>query len=160
MTHAELVERAVVWLRRTQRCRLVLAEIVTYAPCIPDALGWTPGGMTHHVECKVSRSDLLRDRHKVSHRGGWDPGNWRWYALANEVSADGVDESWGILRPSGRGLVVERDATRRDRPEKAVRSESLILLSAFRRAELGVPFDRRRGRFRTIAERDAEGGKR
>lgn len=74
MTHAELVERAVMWLRRQRQCRLVLAEIVTYAPCIPDALGWTHGGMTHH---KASRPDLLRDKHKVSHRAECEPGNWR-----------------------------------------------------------------------------------
>lgn len=152
MTHADLVALAVPWLRRQKRCRLVVAELVTYAPCTPDALGWDAGGMTHHVECKVSRSDLLRDKRKMSHRGGWSPGSWRWYLLAPGVSAEGVDDAWGILRPAARGIIVEREAERRDRPDKVTRTEALIMLSVIRRLDSGARLDRKSGRFAELPE--------
>jgi hypothetical protein len=39
-THAQLVQRAALWLRNNERCRVVLTEQTTGSGEIPDALGW------------------------------------------------------------------------------------------------------------------------
>ena len=50
MTHDQLVERAVKWLRGKHKCSVVFAEIVTSARAVPDAIGFTGWGCVL-VEC-------------------------------------------------------------------------------------------------------------
>lgn len=148
MTHADLVERAVRWLRGSRRCDVVYAELATVASCIPDAIGWTARG-SELVEAKVSRSDFLRDRDKPAHRAGFLPGNRRWYLTPGGLlqPAD-VPPGWGLVEIRGERVfkVVEAPA----HPDLGVggwQTERTLLRSAARRHELGVPFDPDTGRF-------------
>ena len=63
MTHAQLVEKAVRWLRR-YRCGVVLSEQACVSGEMPDAIGWKRACHSVLVECKVTRSDFLADRAK------------------------------------------------------------------------------------------------
>jgi len=63
MTHRELVKKAAGWLKN-ERCGVVIAELVTYAGEIPDALGFH-NGHSVLIECKTSRADFLADREKL-----------------------------------------------------------------------------------------------
>ena len=59
MTHAQLVEKAVEWLRG-YRCGVVLSEQACISGEMPDAIGWKKACHSVVVECKVSRPDFLR----------------------------------------------------------------------------------------------------
>jgi hypothetical protein len=63
MTHAQLVAKAVHWLRR-HRCGVVLSEQACASGEMPDAIGWKSACHSVLVECKVTRSDFLADRAK------------------------------------------------------------------------------------------------
>ena len=63
MTHAQLVERAVRWLR-SYRCGVVLSEQACVSGEMPDAMGWKQACHSVLVECKVTRADFLADRAK------------------------------------------------------------------------------------------------
>src|SRR5208337_3412187 len=63
MTHAQLVEKAVRWLRRS-RCGAVLSEQACASGEMPDAIGWKRACHSVLVECKVTRADFLADRAK------------------------------------------------------------------------------------------------
>ena len=63
MTHAQLVEHAVAWLR-AYRCGVVLSEQACISGEMPDAIGWKRACHSVLVECKISRSDFLADRDK------------------------------------------------------------------------------------------------
>jgi hypothetical protein len=68
MTHSELVERAVYWLKNSMGCLVVLSEQgggLTYEK--PDAIGWHQGESIL-VECKISLSDLRADFSKPSRK--------------------------------------------------------------------------------------------
>ena len=63
MTHSQLVEKAVRWLRH-YRCGLVLSEQACVSGEMPDAIGWKRACHSVLVECKVTRADFLADRAK------------------------------------------------------------------------------------------------
>src|SRR6202171_5381127 len=63
MTHSQLVEKAVRWLRH-YRCGLVLSEQACLSGEMPDAIGWKRACHSVLVECKISRADFLADRGK------------------------------------------------------------------------------------------------
>ena len=63
MTHAQLVERAVRWLR-SYRCGVVLSEQACVSGEMPDAIGWKRACHSVLVECKITRADFLADRAK------------------------------------------------------------------------------------------------
>ncbi len=63
MTHAQLVEHAVAWLRG-YRCGVVLSEQACVSGEMPDAIGWKRASHSVLVECKISRADFLADRDK------------------------------------------------------------------------------------------------
>src|SRR5437870_1590459 len=64
MTHAQLVQMAVNWLR-SYRCGVVLSEQACVSGEMPDAIGWKRGCHSVLVECKISRADFLADRSKA-----------------------------------------------------------------------------------------------
>ena len=63
MTHPELVEYAVGWLRG-YRCGVILSEQACVSGEMPDAIGWKRASHSVLVECKISRADFLADRDK------------------------------------------------------------------------------------------------
>lgn len=150
MTHSELVDRAVRWLRGTRRCRLVYAEIVTSMPLVPDAIGWGTFDRSELVEVKVSRSDYHRDRRKMAHQCGILPGRMRWYLTPpGLLRPDELPLGWGLVEAGARMRVV-RTAVAFAATVDMLRTETGILASAARRHELGVPFDAERGRFAAV----------
>ena len=151
-THADLVQRAVRWLRSTRRCRIVYAEIVTSMPIVPDAIGWGPMNRCEIVEAKVSRSDFRRDPNKSSHRCGLVPGRLRWYMTpAGLLDAAEVPDGWGLVEVHGTRCRVIVPAPAVPETLGAMRTEIAILASATRRHEIGVPFDPETARFSPAA---------
>lgn len=137
MTHAELVLRAARWLRNTEHCRLVLTEyIVTYSQEQPDALGWMNRWDDGHircinVECKVSRSDFLRDQDKFHRRGGKSIGSRRWYmAPVGIIRADEVPVGWGLAEVDGAKVRRTIEAPDVSSQTRNFDSELNILISA------------------------------
>jgi hypothetical protein len=63
MTHAQLVQQAVIWLR-AYRCGVILSEQCCANGEMPDAIGWKRACHSVLIECKISRSDFLADREK------------------------------------------------------------------------------------------------
>src|SRR5439155_26474492 len=63
MTHSQLVQQAVIWLR-AYRCGVILSEQSCANGEMPDAIGWKRASHSVLIECKISRSDLLADRDK------------------------------------------------------------------------------------------------
>lgn len=99
LTHAELVARAVRWLRNTCGCRVVLSEHVAYTVSreTPDAIGWV-NNRSILIEVKTSRGDYAADLLKPA-RQKFHPalGSWRFYFAPPGV-LDHIDlpEGWGL----------------------------------------------------------------
>ncbi len=148
MTHDELVHRAVKWLRGTMRCPIVYAEMVTAARSIPDAIGWKYRSV-HLVECKTSRADLMRDRHKPSHRDGYVMGTHRWYMTPIGLLApEEVPDGWGLLEVHTKITRKVVEAPYVERTTKAMMEEAILLQSAIRRHRLGISYTKSKGRFK------------
>ena len=95
MTHAQLVERAVRWLR-AYRCGVVLSEQACVGGEMPDAIGWKRACHSVLVECKVTRADFLADRAKpfrqTPEKG---VGSERYYlTLSSLVKAEELPTGW------------------------------------------------------------------
>lgn len=124
MTHEQLVRRAALWLRKTERCRLVLTDR-GHADERADAIGWPRfGEPSILVEVKVSRADFLRDSQKKNRVAGFEHGlgNYRWY-LAPRGLIDPVElpQWWGLLEPKDFTHPRELMATQLVRRRKASR---------------------------------------
>ena len=98
MTHAQLVEKAVHWLRR-YRCGVVLSEQACVSGEMPDAIGWKRACHSVLVECKVTRSDFLADRAKAFRlKPDHGVGCERFYlAPAGLVRREELPAGWGLL---------------------------------------------------------------
>ena len=142
LTHKELVIRAERWLRNTIGCSVVLAELVTNAGEVPDAIGWKSGTSTL-VECKVSRSDFFRDAAKMGRQTGMHMGDMCYYMTPPSlVTQEEVPFYWGLIEVHGRTVKVAKRAA--VRPAKTPDElhcactrqarEIMILVSALRRA--------------------------
>jgi len=134
MTHDELRRLAVRWLTNTQKCTVVLSELVTSAFETPDAIGWKFGASTL-VECKISRPDFLRNQHKPSIRSGRSVGRQRYFLTPEGmISPDdltGANEGYGLLWVNSANRVkVAKEAPRVETSEI---QEIRMLTSALRR---------------------------
>jgi hypothetical protein len=140
-THQDLVKMASRWLTQSERCGVVIAEIVSSAGEIPDVIGWRLGHSIV-VECKVSRSDFLRDRLKSHHRNGLAMGVMRYYLTVEGIIKPEELEGHGLLevRASKIGQYLDRPrihcvqkAERRDLLPEAYVKELRVMSSALRR---------------------------
>ncbi len=133
MTHDELVARAVRWLRGTKRCPVVLPELVVVRlPYVWDAVGYTRAGISHAVECKTSRGDFLRDRHKYARRfPGQVSGDHRWYLTLPGVVRGDLPDGWGLAEVRGRIVRIVTPPTRIVGPPR--RQDLVILVAALAR---------------------------
>lgn len=108
MSHAELVQRAVRWLKNSLHCRVVLAELVAYTRSCetPDALGWINNNAIL-VECKRSHSDFSADRKKrARHKDMPALGVWRFYLTPpGLLSPEEIIKDWGLYEVHGRRVV-------------------------------------------------------
>src|ERR1700722_19916166 len=98
MTHGQLVERAVRWLR-WYRCGVVLSEQACVSGEMPDAIGWKRACHSVLVECKVSRGDFLADREKPFRQKPESGVGCERFHLAPEglIREDELPTGWGLL---------------------------------------------------------------
>jgi len=130
--HAQLVEIARQWLRKTKRCSVVVSEIASMGIESPDALGWY-GLATHLVECKTSRSDFLADKKKIFRNYlELGLGDYRWFltlpgVIHNETE---LPLGFGWIEWDGKCRVIAKATYQ---PVKKVQYETSILLSLLKR---------------------------
>lgn len=139
MTHAQLVERAVRWLRR-YRCGVVLSEQACVSGEMPDAIGWKQACHSVLVECKVTRPDFLADRGKPFRvKAEKGVGSERFYLTPPAlVKLEELPPGWGLLELR-RGRVEMMHASSKNlRTATGFRYEMNLLLASLRRVEVRI----------------------
>jgi hypothetical protein len=139
MTHAQLVEAAVRWLR-SYRCGVVLSEQACASGEIPDALGWKRACHSVLVECKISRADFLADREKPFRKKPHTGVGCERYYLASKgiLRAEELPEHWGLLELHNRKVEIVRPSARDLRTATGFRYEMNLLLASLRRVEVRI----------------------
>ncbi len=139
MTHAQLVSKAVHWLRR-YRCGVVLSEQACVSGEMPDAIGWKRACHSVLVECKVTPSDFVADRAKPFRlKPEQGVGCERFYLVpAGLVRREELPHGWGLLEYR-RGRIETAHASAKDlRSSTGFRCEMNLLLASLRRVEVRV----------------------
>ncbi len=140
MTHAQMVDLAVAWLRR-YRCGIVLSEQACASGEVPDAIGWKGKCRSVVVECKISRADFLADRGKPFRLNQEIAlGCERFYmAPAALIAPQELPPGWGLLECLGRKVEIRvRPARRSLRTAAGMEFEMNLLLASLRRVEIRV----------------------
>jgi hypothetical protein len=139
MTHAQLVQKAVEWLRR-YRCGVVLSEQACISGEMPDAIGWKKACHSVVVECKVSRSDFLADRGKPSRqRPDTGLGCERFYLIpAGLARAEELPAGWGLLEYRNRKVNLIQRSAKNFRSDVGFKYEMNLLLASLRRVEIRI----------------------
>jgi hypothetical protein len=139
MTHAQLVERAVAWLRG-YRCGVILSEQACISGEMPDAIGWKRASHSVLVECKVSRADFLADRDKpFRHKSDQGLGCERFYLTPSHLlEPKELPVGWGLLEVRRRKVEVLRRSARDLRSPAGLAYEMNLLLSSLRRVEIRI----------------------
>jgi hypothetical protein len=136
MQHSTLVAMGVQWLSR--KCSVVLYEFATPADENPDVIGWISGAGSVLIECKLTRSDFLRDAAKPvrkNPRAGM--GHRRYYLCPPElIQIKDLPPKWGLLWATRGQIVVMREA--RGHPERNLPAEVQFLTSMMRRAQIRI----------------------
>jgi len=139
MTHAQLVERAVRWLR-AYRCGVVLSEQACGSGEMPDAIGWKRGSHSVLVECKVTRADFLADRTKpfrVKPEQG--VGCERFYLMPSGLVKDEeLPAGWGLLEYRRGRIEMVQSSAKNLRTATGFRYEMNLLLASLRRVEVRI----------------------
>ena len=139
MTHAQLVEKAVRWLR-SYSCGVVLSEQACVSGEMPDAIGWKRACHSVLVECKITRSDFVADRGKHFRlKPEQGVGCERFYLVpAGLVRREELPTGWGLLELQ-RGRIEMTHASAKDlRSTIGFRYEMNLLLASLRRVEVRV----------------------
>lgn len=139
MTHAQLVQKAVAWLRR-YRCGIVLSEQACASGEMPDAIGWKGACHSVLVECKLTRADFFADRHKpFRQKPEMGMGCERFYLATRGVLDTALlPAGWGLLECTARETQVVRRSSRNLRREIGFRYEMNLLLASLRRVEIRI----------------------
>jgi hypothetical protein len=139
MTHAQLVEKAVHWLRR-YRCGVVLSEQACVSGEMPDAVGWKRTCHSVLVECKVTRSDFLADRSKPFRlKPEQGVGCERFYLVpAGLIRREELPQGWGLLELSHNKIERTHPSAKNLRSVTGFRYEMNLLLASLRRVEVRV----------------------
>jgi len=139
--HAQLVRKAVEWLRHSYRCGIILSEQYCATGEVPDAIGWKGHCRSVVVECKVSRADFLADARK-DFRLHPDValGCERFYmAPAGIIRPDELPTSWGLLEYVRKTVHLAVKPARRDlRTPAGLMKEMNLLLASLRRVEVRI----------------------
>lgn len=134
MKHAALITRALRWLRGSQRCVVVVADMEAANGERVDAMGWT---RRHSVlvEAKISRADFHADKRKP-----WrlDPprgvGLLRYYmAPVGVLSPEDMPPGWGLVTVSTGGQ-IRRLVKATPQPAANRGAETWLLCNAARAA--------------------------
>jgi hypothetical protein len=139
MTHAQLVDRAVRWLR-SYRCGVVLSEQACVSGEMPDALGWKQACHSVLVECKVTRADFLADRAKpfrVKPEKG--VGSERFYLTPpGLIHSKELAPGWGLLELRRGRVEMVQVSAKNLRTATGFRYEMNLLLASLRRVEVRI----------------------
>jgi hypothetical protein len=139
MTHAQLVEKAVRWLR-SYRCGVVLSEQACVSGEMPDAIGWKRANHSVLVECKVTRSDFLADRAKpfrlTPEKG---VGSERFYLTPPSLmKVEELPAGWGLLELRRGRIEILQTSAKNLRTASGLRYEMNLLLASLRRVEVRI----------------------
>jgi len=139
MTHAQLVERAVRWLR-SYRCGVVLSEQACVSGEMPDAIGWKRAHHSVLVECKVTRADFLADRGKPFRtKPEQGVGSERFYLTPpGLVKVEELPVGWGLLEVRRGHVEIVQAAAKNLRTAKGFGYEMNLLLASLRRVEVRI----------------------
>ena len=139
MTHAQLVEKAVRWLRH-YRCGVVLSEQACASGEMPDAIGWKRACHSVLVECKVTRADFLADRAKpFRSKPEQGVGSERFYlAPAGLIRSEELPAGWGLLELRNRRVDMVHPSAKNLRTATGFRYEMNLLLASLRRVEVRI----------------------
>jgi hypothetical protein len=140
MTHAQLVQKAIAWLR-SYRCSVVLSEQACASGEMPDAIGWKRTQRSVVVECKVTRADFLADRTKPFRiKPEIGLGCERFYLTVPDLlRIEQLPAGWGLLEwQRGRVQMRHPSSTRSLRSPEGMKYEMNLLLASLRRVELRV----------------------
>lgn len=139
MTHAQLVQKAVEWLRG-YRCGVILSEQVCLSGEMPDAVGWKRACHSVLVECKISRADFLADRDKpFRQKPKIGLGCERFYLAPGELLRQEVlPTGWGLLECHKGKVAIVRPSDRNLRTAVGFRFEMNLLLASLRRVEIRI----------------------
>ena len=139
--HAQLVARAVEWLRYKYGCGIILSEQYCATGEVPDVIGWKGLCQSVLVECKVSRGDFLADTGKPFRLNPEEGlGCKRFYlAPAGMIARDELPKHWGLLECKGREVrVVVKPAKQDLRSPAGLMKEMNLLLASLRRVEVRI----------------------
>jgi hypothetical protein len=136
MKHSTIVATGVRWLSR--QCSVVLYEFATAPDENPDVIGWASGAGSVLIECKLSRSDFLRDAAKTVRRNPRaGMGQRRFYLCPAElIQVKDLPPKWGLLWVSKGQVIVKREA--RGHSERNLAAEVRFLSSMLRRAQIRI----------------------
>jgi hypothetical protein len=136
MQHSTLVAMGVRWLSR--QCSVVLYEFAAEADENPDVIGWAPGAGSVLIECKLTRSDFLKNAAKPARRNPrTGMGQRRYYLCPQElIQVKDLPAKWGLLWATKGQVIVKREA--RGHPERNLAAEVRFLSSMLRRAQIRI----------------------
>src|SRR6202049_297374 len=139
MTHAQLVDRAVRWLR-SYRCGVVLSEQACVSGEMPDAIGWKRANHSVLVECKITRADFLADRAKpFRQKPEQGVGSERFYLTPPTlVKLEELPAGWGLLELRCGRIEVVQASAKNLRTAPGFRYEMNLLLASLRRVEVRI----------------------
>lgn len=139
MTHGQLVQKAVEWLR-SYRCGVILSEQACASGEMPDAIGWKRACHSVLVECKISRSDFLADREKpFREKSQLGMGCERFFLTpAGLLRVEELPGGWGLLECRNRKIQVIHPAAKNLRSATGFRREMNLLLASLRRVEIRI----------------------
>lgn len=109
LTHKKLVEVAYRWALKRGSCGIAFKELVTTSGEIPDVIGFGACGHSVLIECKVSRADFFKDKHKPFRITGRGMGKYRLFcAPEGLIKVNELPEKWGLLevRDDGKAVAV------------------------------------------------------
>ena len=139
MTHAQLVQKAVLWLQ-THGCGVILSEQGCASGEVPDAIGWRRACDSVLIECKLSRADFLADRDKPFRRSPeLGVGCERFYLTPRQLlDPKELPAGWGLLECVGKKIAVMKRSARNLRRSIGLRYEMNLLLASLRRVEIRI----------------------
>jgi len=136
MQHSTLVAIGARWLSR--KCSVLLYEFATPTDENPDVIGWAPGAGSILIECKLSRSDFLKDATKTVRRNPRAGMGHRRYCLCRRdlIQVKDLPPKWGLLWATTGQVIVKHEA--RGHPERNLAAEVQFLSSMLRRAQIRI----------------------
>ena len=139
MTHTQMVERAVRWLR-SYRCGVVLSEQACVSGEMPDAIGWKQACHSVLVECKVTRGDFLADREKPFRQKPEKGVGSERFCLTPPalVKIEELPAGWGLLEYRRGRIEMLHASAKSLRTAVGFRYEMNLLLASLRRVEVRI----------------------